>query len=144
MRLTPRFFTWLAPNGYWRFEQIITENEAATKNYKMFCNFQNNAHFPEMKTRLALKCFAFSRFENEATTQMFRIFQIIAYFPDLKTRPLLKCFAFPKLLRIFQIYVYLNVPQIPDSSAVSRLFPTFTKIPQFSQRFHKFQLALSW
>ena len=45
------------------------------------------------------------------------------------------------MFRIFQIYVYLNVPQIPDSSAVSRLFRTFTKIPQFSQRFRKFQLA---
>ena len=113
----------------------------------MFHIFQIIAHFPDLKTRPLLKCFAFSRllrisrFENEATTQMFPIFQIIAHFPDLKTRPLLKCFTFSRLLRIFQIYVYLNVPQIPDSSAVSRLFRTFKNIPQFSQRFRKFQLA---
>ena len=36
---------------------------------------QSTSHFPDY-------C-AFSRFENEATTQMFRIFQIIAHFPDL-------------------------------------------------------------
>ena len=110
----------------------MIENEAATKNYTMFRNFQNY-----------FQTFAFSRYENEAGTQI-RIFQIIAHFPDLKTRSLLKCFAFSRLLRIFQIYVYLNVPQIPDSSAASRLFRTFTKIPQFSQRFRKFQLALKF
>ena len=73
----------------WRFEQIITENDAINKK------LENVSQFPEY-------C-AFSRYKNEAATQMLRIFQIIAHFPDLKTRPRLKCFAFSRLLRIFQI-----------------------------------------
>ena len=92
--------------SYWRFEQIISENEATTKNKKMCRNFQNIVHFQIGKRGCHSNA---------------------SHFPDLKTRPLLKRFAFSRFRYILMFRKFQIVPQFPDCFALLKRFLSFRK-----------------